>query len=119
MAAGQARARWTVRVSIARRGGWRSWLAVSGDFERELAAQASRTVITPRIDAESRRGSDYVSVTLAMTVAARDVAEALVRAWEAFRLAAASDRRGWDITDASAEVRRQDGRGTSRKARNA
>jgi hypothetical protein len=62
-ASGQARARWAVRVSIARRGGWRSWLAVSGDFERGLAAQASRTVITPHVDAESRRGSDYVSVT--------------------------------------------------------
>jgi hypothetical protein len=51
--------------------------AVSGDFERGLAAQASRIVITPHIDAESGRGSDYVSVTLVMTVAATDVAEAL------------------------------------------
>ena len=111
MASRQARARWAVRVSIARRGGWRSWLAVSGDFERGLAAQASRTVITPHVDAESRRGSDYVSVTLAMTVAAPDVAEALARAWQAFRLAAASDSRGWDMTSASAEVRPQTGPG--------
>jgi hypothetical protein len=105
MASRQARARWAVRVSIARRGGWRSWAAVSGDFERGLAAQASRTVINPHIDAETRRGSDYVSVTLAMTVTASDVAEALARAWQAFRLAAASDSRGWDTASASAEVR--------------
>ena len=89
MGSRQARARWAVRVSIARRGGWRSWATVSGDFERGLAGQASRTVITPHIDAETRRGSDYVKVTLAMTVAAADVAEALARAWQAFRLAAA------------------------------
>jgi hypothetical protein len=66
-------------------------------------------VITPHIDAESRRGSDYVSVTLAMTVAARDVAKALARAWQAFRLAAASDGRGWDTASASAEVRPRTG----------
>jgi hypothetical protein len=101
-------------MSIARRGGWRPWAAVSGDFERELAAQASRTVITPHIDAESRRGSDYVSVTLAMTVAAPDVSEALAHAWQAFRLAAANDRRGWDLTSASAEVRPHEGDHTHR-----
>jgi hypothetical protein len=38
--------------------------------------------------------SDYVSVTLAMTVAAPDVVESLARAWQTFRLAAASDIRG-------------------------
>jgi hypothetical protein len=114
MASRQARARWAVRVSIARRGGWRSWAAVSGDFERELAAQASGTLITPHVDAESRRGSDYVSVTLAMTVAATDVAEALSHAWQAFRLAAANDRRGWDMTSASADVRPQGDAGAPR-----
>ena len=114
MAPGQARARWAVRVSVARRGGWRPWAAISGDFERALAAQASRNVVTPHIDAESRRGSDYVSVTMAMTVAAADVAEALAHAWQAFRLAAANDRRGWDMASASAEVRpHEDGRSRS------
>jgi hypothetical protein len=105
MVSRQAHVHWAVKVSNARRGGWRSWAAVSGDSERGLAAQASRSVITPHIDAETRRGSDFVSVTLAMTVAAADVAEALARAWQAFRLAAASDSRGWDTASASAEVR--------------
>jgi hypothetical protein len=85
--------------------------AVSGDFERGLAAQASRTVITPHIDADTRRGSDFVSVTPEMTVTATDVAEALDRAWQAFRLAAASDSRGWDTASASAEVRPRAGPG--------
>lgn len=101
----QPGARWTVQLSIARRGGWRAWAPVSGDFERDLAALASRTVIAPRIDAETRRGRDYVRVTLAMTVAAADVAEALASAWQAFRQAARNDARGWDMTSAAAEVR--------------
>ena len=38
MVSGRIHARWAVRLSIARRGGWRSWLEVSGDFERGLEA---------------------------------------------------------------------------------
>jgi hypothetical protein len=49
MVSGRIDARWTVRLSIARRGGWRGWLEVSGDFERGLEALASKTVITPHI----------------------------------------------------------------------
>jgi hypothetical protein len=104
MVSGRIRARWTVRLSIARRGGWRSWLGVSGDFERALEALASKTVITPRIDAETRRGRDYVRVTVAMTIAAGDVAEALDSAWRAFQQASRGDVRDWDMTSASAEV---------------
>jgi hypothetical protein len=110
MAAGQARRRWEVRLSIARRGGWRAWAPVSGEFERGLAALASRTVIKPRIDAESRRGPDHVRVTLAMTVAAADVAEALATAWQTFRQATRGDARGWDMTSAAAEVQPEEGR---------
>ena len=77
MISGRIHARWKVRLSIARRAGWPSWLAVSGDFERALEALTSKTVIMPRIDAETRRGRDYVRVTLAMTIEADDVAEAL------------------------------------------
>ena len=47
---------WAVRLSVARRGGWRAWLAVSGDFERDLAGQESDSVLTPHVEAESRRG---------------------------------------------------------------
>ncbi len=39
--------RYVVRMSVARRGGWRVWGGVSGAFERALAAQESGTV-TPR-----------------------------------------------------------------------
>jgi hypothetical protein len=85
MVSGRIHARWRVRLSIARRGGWRGWLEVSGDFERGLEALASKTVIMPHIDAETRRGRDYVRVTLAMTIVAGDVAEALDGAWRAFR----------------------------------
>jgi hypothetical protein len=84
-----------VRLSIARRGGWRGWLAASGDFERGLEALASKTVITPHVDAETRRGRDYVRVTLAMTIVAGDVAEALDSAWgPSFRPRAAACRTG-------------------------
>jgi len=37
---GRIRTRWTVRLSIARRDGWRSWLVVSGDFECGLEGLA-------------------------------------------------------------------------------
>jgi hypothetical protein len=104
MISGRIRARWTVRLSIARSGGWRSWLTVSGDFERGLEALTSKTVIMPHVDAETRRGCDHVRVTLAMTIVAGDVAEALDSAWRAFRQASQGDVRDWDMTSASAEV---------------
>jgi hypothetical protein len=45
-----------------------------------------------------------VRVTIAMTVDARDVADALAIAWDAFTSAAADDLDGWDVTAAAAEV---------------
>lgn len=105
MATRQARRGWMVRLSITRHSGWRAWAQASGDFERGLAALAGKTVINPHIDAESRRGRDYVRVTLAMTVTAGDVAEALASAWRTFQQAARDDTRGWDMTSAAAEVR--------------
>jgi hypothetical protein len=45
-----------VRLSITRRGEWYAWGPVSGDFERSVAAQAGSAVISPRVDAETRRG---------------------------------------------------------------
>lgn len=94
--------RWAVRLSVTRRGGWRDWGAVSGQFERQLAAQASGRILAPHIDSESRRGSDHVRITVQMNVLAADVAEALSAAWWAFRKAADD---GWDLTGAMAEVR--------------
>src|ERR1700733_3613258 len=104
MVSGRIHARWTVRLSIARRGGRHSWLEVSGDFERGLEALASKTVIMPHIDAETRRGRDYVRVTLAMTIVAGDVAEALYGPWRAFQRASRNGGRDWDMTSPSAEV---------------
>ena len=104
MVSGRIHARWTVRLSVARRGGWRGWLEVSGDFERGLEALASKTVIMPHVDAETRRGRDYVRVTFAMTIVAGDVAEALDGAWRAFQQASRGGVRDWDMTSASAEV---------------
>ena len=43
-------------------------------------------------------------VTVAMTVDARDVADALAIAWDAFTGVAADDLNGWDIAAAAAEV---------------
>ncbi|MBO0823320.1 MAG: hypothetical protein J2P27_05615 [Actinobacteria bacterium] len=105
MATRQARPGWVVRLSITRRGGWRAWAQTSGDFERRLAALASKTVSNPHIDAESRRGREYVRVTVAVTVKATDVAEALASAWHTFRQAAHDDVHGWDMASAAAEVR--------------
>jgi hypothetical protein len=94
-----------VRIGVGRQGGWRAWLPTAGDFERALAAQAGTAVVAPQIDAETRRGRDYVRVTVAMTVTAADVAEALATAWQAFLRAASSDAAGWDIMSATAQVR--------------
>ena len=44
-------------------------------------------------------------VTVALTVAAPDVAEALDQAWRAFRKAAGDDPAGWDMASVTAEVR--------------
>jgi hypothetical protein len=97
--------RYAVRLSVARRGSRRMWGAASGAFERNLAAQESRAVTAPHIESESRRGPDYVRVTLALTVAAPDVAQALTTAWWVFRKAADGDSEGWDMSSATAEVR--------------
>jgi hypothetical protein len=48
--------------------------------------------------------STYTRVTVALSVAATDVASALTTAWDAFRDASANDLTGWEITAASAEV---------------
>jgi hypothetical protein len=60
---------WAVRLSVARRGGWRAWLTASGEFERDLAGQESDSVLTPHVEAENRRrhrplaGTMYLACT--------------------------------------------------------
>jgi hypothetical protein len=105
MIAGTDGTAWAVRLSVARRGGWRAWLVVNADFERDLTGQESDSVLTPRIEAESRRGRDYVRVTMAMTVIAPDIAQALTAAWWTFRKAVGNDTEGWEMASATAEVR--------------
>jgi hypothetical protein len=105
MAITRSRRRWAVRLSITRRGGWHAWGPISGDFERSLAAQAGSAMIQPQVDGETRRGRDYVRITMAMTIVSADVAGALAEAWQAFGNAARDDPRGWDLASAAAEVR--------------
>jgi len=97
--------RYQVRLSVARRGGWRAWGAVSGNFERRLGEQESAAVIAPHIESETRPGRDYVRITVVMTIGAPDIAQALTAAWRVFRKAAGSDLAGWDTASATAEVR--------------
>ena len=87
-----------------RRGGWRAWGSVRADFERALADPPAPAIATAEIASEHRRGADYVRVTVVMTVDARDVADALAIAWDAFTGAAADDLEGWEVTAAVAEV---------------
>lgn len=105
MSSREGSVRFAVCLSVTRRGGWRDWGAISGAFERRLAAQASETVAAPHIESESRRGRDYVRITISVTIVAPDVAQALAAAWRAFRKAAGDDTAGWDMAGAAAEVR--------------
>ena len=93
-----------MQLIVPRRGGWRAWGAVRADFERALADPADPAIATAEIASELRRGADYVRVTLALTILATDVADALAIGWDAFRSAARDDLAGWEVTAASAEV---------------
>ena len=97
--------RYMVRLSVPRVGGTRAWGSAAGDFERRLAQQESATVAGPHVESLTRRGRDYLRVTIEMTVTAADPARALTVAWRAFRKAAGEDAAGWDIAGAAAEVR--------------
>ena len=87
-----------------RRGGWRAWGGVRSGFERALADPSGFAIAEAELASEHRRGADYVRVTVAVAVDARDVADALAIAWDAFTGAAADDLDGWDVTAAVAEV---------------
>ena len=91
-------------MAVPCRGGWRAWGPVRGGFERALADPPGSAIAAAEIASEHRRGADSVRVTVAMAVDARDVADALAIAWDAFAGAAADDLDGWDVTAAVAEV---------------
>ena len=96
--------RYAVRLIVPRRGGWRAWGAVRADFERALADAVDPAIASAEIASELRRGVDYVRVSVAVTVVATDVADALAIAWDAFRSAARDDLAGWEVTAATAQV---------------
>ena len=93
-----------MRLTVPRRVGWRAWGAVRADFERALADLVDPAIASAEIASELRRGADYVRVTVALTVAATDVADALAIAWDAFRSAARDDLTGWEVAAAAAQV---------------
>jgi hypothetical protein len=93
-----------VRLTVPRRSGWRARGMVRADFERALTGPAGQAVAWAEIASELRRGADYVRVTVALTVPAADVADALVIAWDAFCSAARDDLPGWEVAAAAAEV---------------
>ncbi len=65
----------------------------------------SALAVALHIDSEVRGGRDYARVVIVATVDAADVAEALDRAWWAFRRAAGEDLAGWGLASAEAEIR--------------
>ncbi len=101
----QPSTRYRVRITVPRLGSRRTWEATRGDFAQRLTAPESPAIIGAEIESETRRGRDYVKVTLTAAVDATDVAEALTATWTAFRQAAGDDPAGWDIAAASAEIR--------------
>ena len=96
--------RYRVRLIVPRLGGWHQWGAVISDFEQRLTAQADPVVAGPRIGSQKRRGGDYVTITIVMTISAPDIAQALTAAWGAFQHAAGDDAAGWAMASAAAEV---------------
>ena len=96
--------RYSVRLMVPRRGGWRVWAVARAGFERALADPAGPAVTAAEIVSEHRRGAHYVRVTIAVVVAAADPPSALAIAWDAFTGAAAGDLAGWQVTAAAAEV---------------
>ena len=96
--------RYSVRLTVPRRDGWRAWGTVRAGFEHALADLADPAITAAEIASEHRRGADYVRVTVVLAVAAADLADALAMAWDAFTGAAGDDLTGWEIPAAAAEV---------------
>ena len=96
--------RYSVRLTVPRRDGWRAWGAVRADFERSLSDRGDPAISTAEIASEHRRGADYVRVTVVLAVTAADVSDALAIGWDAFTSAAGDGLAGWEISRATAEV---------------
>jgi hypothetical protein len=102
--ASRFKARYRVRLTVPRRGGWRAWGTSGSASSGPWPGAVGPAIAAAEIGSELRRGADYVRVAVEVSVAAADVADALAIAWDAFRDAAAGDLAGWEITAASAEV---------------
>ena len=87
--------RYRVRITVPRAGGYREWNAVRVRFIERLAAQEGCPVIAAEIESETRRGRDYVRVTISAAVDAVNIAQALDIAWDAFEYAVGDDTAGW------------------------
>jgi hypothetical protein len=105
----RARPRYRVAVEAPYAGGWRAWNVAAAAFEERLAAQASPAVHEPRLESETRRGSDVVRVRIAMTVRAADPGQAAVIAWDVFKEAVGEEAATWDLDGSSAEIRPEGG----------
>jgi hypothetical protein len=95
--------RYNVRVDIAHIKDTRGWSAAATAFRERLAAHASLLVTERQIEFVTRERRDYVRVSV--TVEAAHVAEAAVVTWAVLQQAAGEDTAGWDMADASAEIR--------------
>jgi len=93
-----------VRLTVPRRGGWRAWGTFRADFERALTDPVGPAIVSAEIASELRRAAGYVRVTVTLTVAATDVADALAIAWDAFLSAARDDLTGWESAGAAAQI---------------
>jgi hypothetical protein len=100
----RARPRFRVRIEISHAGGWRAWGPVAGAFEQRLAAQVSPAVAEARLESEVRRGRDLVRIRVVVTVAAADLGQAAVIAWDVLRVAIGDDAPSWNLAAASAEI---------------
>jgi hypothetical protein len=65
------------RLTVPRRGGWRAWGEVRGDFERQLSSQENPAVTGEHIDSEICGGRDYLRAVIVATAKASDITEAL------------------------------------------
>jgi len=78
-----------------------SQVCLTSRVRARLHAPESPAVVGAEIESETRRGRDFVRVTITAAVDAVDVAAALSAAWDAFRQAAGDDAGGWDVVAAS------------------
>jgi hypothetical protein len=79
---------------VPRHGVWRAWGTIRAGFERALAYPADPAITGAGIASEHRRSPDHVRVTVALAVAAADVAGAVTVARDAFTDAAGDDLAG-------------------------